>query len=767
MAATVYGTRKFFGLDSQTAKHLLDDGELTLADNVNFDTHGAVKPELTDVRFSGAAAANISGIGVGTIDGVTHVFYKAYSVGDGEYIVYRFAGQQTAQQIPGTWGAGTLRAYQGDNVVVLVDGTNMRVWDGNILRKLGPVTAGTGFGAEAGVVVEKREDPAELGYQYISRMEWDWDVDDGGGPPVQLASPGDLFIKHRQTSGVPDPHVLNEGQLFRFSLMKYYFIISKDGDVSPEVMNYILSLRGKTLKASLNYIDEATPIPDTEWFRATHIVDQDANEDPIIVPGTGGQLYRAANNPPYERSIGGYTPMSEYAGPVSCMLTGRYKYGVVYVLELPDGRELESRFIPISGAIDSDEDDATGDPIDAFDLEPKDVVLVVAPKVTETDFEDYVLDDGTAVLGTDLNYKIRIYRTKMDGESFYVLAEFDHEDAYDDTDPETDPDATGVHLYDSTPDLELGALYIHGQGKREAPVLFSDAVVSSNRIYAINEADRRDLHFSFVGDMDYWNPLDFVQFPEALTAVSSMPGFVAAFSATRCWLYDNDDGVGYLVEIPVEHGVQSQDSVLSLSSNVYFANGMGLFELSGSRVRNVARPVEDEWRSAHTGSWAGVALGSKMIWSPGVGRAFVIKLSDDGIRWARTDQPDGAYYQRMVADPSVNRVIAQMDDGVYVFGSGSEYKTLGVRSKDYGSGVLGVARRLTLDASGDIDGYAWVMSNYHPEPEPIKITGKGGARRLAAYNLKTMQGEFWSLAFTGTGELYGWMLEVDEHDSSY
>jgi hypothetical protein len=68
-----YGTTAFSGLKTQVAEHLLADGDLLQADNVNYDTLGAIKSAYGDTAVTGGPDYQV--IGYDDIVGMKPMFF--------------------------------------------------------------------------------------------------------------------------------------------------------------------------------------------------------------------------------------------------------------------------------------------------------------------------------------------------------------------------------------------------------------------------------------------------------------------------------------------------------------------------------------------------------------------------------------------------------------------------------------------------------------------------------------------------------------------
>jgi ribosomal protein S12 len=155
MAVSKFGTDVIAGLDSQTAPHLLNDAQLQRADNVNYDVYGAAQPESADTAI--ATATTPSGIGSAYVGGAQYAIYK-----DGANALWAVGEDyppNVGLSITSSWGgqAGApIKVVQGRGEAIIYDGTRARVWDGDVLRQLGPMVGTAGFDDTEGAGIDVR-----------------------------------------------------------------------------------------------------------------------------------------------------------------------------------------------------------------------------------------------------------------------------------------------------------------------------------------------------------------------------------------------------------------------------------------------------------------------------------------------------------------------------------------------------------------------------------------------------------------------------------
>lgn len=434
-------------------------------------------------------------------------------------------------------------------------------------------------------------------------------------------------------------------------------------------------------------------------------------------------------------------------------LDGVYRYWVTYRVTLPSGKVIESSLEAIPDWYQRDSE--------SVDIDPSDRAVVAIKAVATTDVTGYL--SGTYTPGTDLTVQARIWRSKAAGATPYLLTTIEHADIYD-----VDSGVVNAVTYtDTTADDGLGEEWLERLAAHDAPPEFEIACVHKNRVYAVDVDSPTSLRWSGYGQPDYWHPQDEVLFPEDIQAVTSVGDYLVVMSRTRCWLYTNDDGIGYLEEVRVPLGVSSAEALQGSQNAAYFGNDLGLWRLSGRSVELLSAPVDDDWREAGGGAWAGAMVGDKMVWACDTGsadKAFVLKMSGGDIFWGRTDQDSDGDYELFAPDPWNRRFFCQRSDGIYFFGGGTVDKTMTVATREFGDGRLTTLVGAVIEGSSDLDGEVNVTGNHESLPSVQHIEGNGRGRTVCRLKFPALQGEYWRLSFTGTGTVYGMWLEVDGRD---
>lgn len=682
-----YGTAAFSGLNTQTAEHLLNDSELTVADNVNFDELGAIKAEHGDVVLSGATFANPNGFGYAYFGDAGHYIYKDVVASTG-YVKDYTAGAPVAVG-SGAWqNADELFVTQGREECILTDGGIPRVWDGDVLRKLGPLV-GTNVSIAGSTAVVRVDTVVGVAITNVA-------VAVGGAVTVTTGS------AHSLTTGDST------------------LILAVEGATNINGRVYVVT-RVDATSFTLDGIDGS------DW-------------------------------PAYSGSAG--TSHKEASG-----LTGDYSYKVSYTMELPDGTIIES------SATDIPFED--GSLVRTF--EPQESAQPSVPGFSVADVSGWI--SGSYTIGVDVKCGIRIYRNKSGGTDFFITSTGAHAQVYN----------AAFDMYypkDVLQDVNLGAVWTaDAYDDHDSPPDCSLFCISRGRAYCIDDDNPSHMHWSAIGNYDYWAPNDFWPLPENVTAMAAAGDYLAVMSENTLRIFDHSTDAGTWRDIKIQKGVSGQRALLALSGavqfenqmglgSVFFANDLGLWVAGPGGVQCVSDSVHNDWVAAGGGAWTGAVLGDRMIWAcdNGLGasdKAFTIKLGSGGIQWGRTAQHSASYdYEIFVADPDSDVFIAQCPDGLFTFGGDEDSeKTMTVTSKLYFGAMPSTTLGFLLDLSGGASGSVTISSNIDDIADIVTSVSNGNSSRALVYNkVPLTTGESWKISYSGTGTLYGWRLVVAESD---
>ncbi|MFA7209679.1 MAG: hypothetical protein WC120_05395 [Parcubacteria group bacterium] len=125
-----FGTNSFGSLVTAAAPHLLDSGQLQVAENVNRDVAGQVSPSKADTVVH-QMTENINGMKALRYGGATHVFCA-----DENYVY------EDGVSIGESGGNTAHRFFTDSERVYILNGHANSVWDGTTFRKFGPLGSG-------------------------------------------------------------------------------------------------------------------------------------------------------------------------------------------------------------------------------------------------------------------------------------------------------------------------------------------------------------------------------------------------------------------------------------------------------------------------------------------------------------------------------------------------------------------------------------------------------------------------------------------------
>ena len=157
-----FGTDSFGSLSTDVAPHLLDSGQLQVAENVSREIAGAITPTKTDLELFWSPDGGADGLRGLRYGGTSHIL----SAGP-EYLY------EDGVQI-GAWGDSgpdALNRFLTDSDrAYALNGKNNRVWDGATMRSLGPFgsdLSDTGYDSELMMVTNDDSTAAGLTGAYL------------------------------------------------------------------------------------------------------------------------------------------------------------------------------------------------------------------------------------------------------------------------------------------------------------------------------------------------------------------------------------------------------------------------------------------------------------------------------------------------------------------------------------------------------------------------------------------------------------------------
>jgi hypothetical protein len=434
---------------------------------------------------------------------------------------------------------------------------------------------------------------------------------------------------------------------------------------------------------------------------------------------------------------------SMYENPM--MVTGDARYAAQVVLEFPDNTEVTSELTEIyTLAATESEETAT---IGAITLEPQhgmDIKLVYGD--LKTALENYTTEDN------QVNILVRIYRTKADGASFYLVHE---EDAGLISDLLA---ADEVDIYDTVKDRELGALYLYEIGQRAAAPVGDLATFAGQRLYIA--ADRR-LYWSQVASYDYFPGVNGITVTDDITAIGNIDNKIVIFGRDAIWIYVPDELLGNLMTTHSPVGTKYPDSVRVTDEGVYFARDDGLWVFDGVTSHRVNEAVSSDWE-AISGTWAGDLITGRILYSTNSG-AMTAERGMSGVMWTKLDVDDtpGLVVRSLDSDKLYGLTV--LDDGsgvnlVEMFGGTTE-ETMTVQTKNYGGGQVfkGWANHMDIDPQGNT--VIVTVETSSGDSHTYTITGSS-RRQYRDLLPRDMRGEYWNVKVVGKCRWYGHRTEV-------
>lgn len=423
---------------------------------------------------------------------------------------------------------------------------------------------------------------------------------------------------------------------------------------------------------------------------------------------------------------------SAYFG--SCGLTGTYKFWVTCIVELADGRVIEGN--PY-GLGDNDQIGwAASLGAKEYTLSPTDSVQLTTYLAVQQSgsFGSFGI---TGTYGTDYKPGVRIYRTKNGGTDFYLEKEIKY------------PDVSSSY-YVRTRDSELGAVFTPGLYDRGGHPTSSLMSLASQRLW-MNDSDNRGyLWFTSLDGVEYVPALNYLTFPDRITAIGSAGDVVVVFSGDRMWRVSILGGVPDVDEIKTPVGTTYGNALALTDLGLLFLREDGLWATDGASPPQI---VTRRAFASLTSPAAVAAYGDTLIVC-GSDRAYTMRRRDGGTYW----HEHGATY--LMVDASNGTFYAADANSIYTLFTGAKAAAV-MESPDLTIRAELSARTVVLDVSGDDSPSVLVNGNRYSDYDGHPDTGTG--RRLVRLPIPRLQNHVFRVRveFSGDCAIYGYWLEAE------
>lgn len=418
--------------------------------------------------------------------------------------------------------------------------------------------------------------------------------------------------------------------------------------------------------------------------------------------------------------------------------SGAYRYGVTHEVEMESGDTTESNLIMFGGSEETN--------IVNIDWTP--VEVRISP-YNESDSPETAYDwnsgvvDGSYTGDENATLKYNVWRTKLDGSSFFLLDTIEY-DGYTDN----------QYIYDKTPDNELGRAYLGSIGDSSLPDGISFAAECQQRLFIVKSDDKKLLQFSAVADFDSFDELDALDMTDNITVLARIGERLAVFTPDRIATYIPGPVIGQLDWSRSIAGTKSPHSVRPFKGGLLFAQSDGLYHFDGVDSTCVSRQVDKEWE-ALDGNWQVEVSINKIMCASENG--CLSADTEEGWKWTVIDDT-----------VAINHSFAVSTDGADIYlGDGSSIdkmfsgsrKTMTVRTKEWGGWKVWDAVHVQIDAlpySGSFD-----VAVITDDGTRAEFTITGTTRKLYKSLLpRNIHGTYMSVEVTGNVAVFGIELVV-------
>jgi len=416
--------------------------------------------------------------------------------------------------------------------------------------------------------------------------------------------------------------------------------------------------------------------------------------------------------------------------------SGSYQYAAATAVVFPDGRETESDLVKMWNWDAGDEYVSFKNPLE----------------VSATDnVQLYVRMDGDQTTGyisptTSIEVKLRIYRTKAGGASYYLLKEWD--------DSELDGDRA-IRFQDGAYDTDLGAVWTYDDDAHGAPPAATLGCIVQQRMFLAGvSGSETNLYFSRISGYDYYKPTDYVDVEARISALAPLADRVVVFTADRIGTYSPIDEIGQFQWSLSPVGTEYEDSVVVTEEGVLFARDDGLWLFDGVTSRCLTEDIADEWDALSGGPWT-VARTLDTVYCGTSGGALSASIVKGQWMWTTLS---GSYSYHVCSSVDGTALYGLIENnGEYGIGPVSVFagsnRTMTIRTKDWGGWKIWEGLQLDLNATGQ-DFVATVYTS-DGDSQAISFDGSATRGRYRQMLPRDLRGEYHSVKIVGDVTAYG------------
>jgi hypothetical protein len=425
-------------------------------------------------------------------------------------------------------------------------------------------------------------------------------------------------------------------------------------------------------------------------------------------------------------------------------LNGAYKWYIVPTVELSDGRVMLGSPLGLGAPDEFSGVAYTGLDAESFAVTPTDSVYIYG----EVDWDSQFEISGTR--GTDYIPGLRLYRTKDAGSDYYLEYSWEHGDADFTYSSPSYTFSAAPGFTPQLPDSRLGAVYTADYGDHDNPPSSTISTACGQRLYL---ASGKNLYWSHLDGIEFWNDLDYVKMPDTITALASVRGAVVIFSADRIWLMEMSSGLPDIREVDTPVGATYKDAMVTVDMGLLFLRTDGLWLFDGSKVQNIGRRAIPSIAGPSS-----VAATGDTLYLTGSSYSYTARYRDGGWVW---HQGDGTY---QIADASGGNMYASSSTVISKLFSGAPVGGY-LTTKTFGGLDESRSYRVILDVEGEslptvsINGVRQSDIGAHQETAPNGYT----TRRLIRLPIPRLSNPFFTMTIATSGDLtvYGYWVEVE------
>jgi hypothetical protein len=425
-----------------------------------------------------------------------------------------------------------------------------------------------------------------------------------------------------------------------------------------------------------------------------------------------------------------------------CPNTGTYKYIVTYEITTSSGQVIESEGHQVSEVFNPREH--------SFNITAGGVVYINALKVSE----DYL-----ALYTTDTSATVRavVYRTKDDGSEYYEIGYIPHSSIVKSG---TSGALATASFTDTVPESESTVSYLDLTTDHGMPPQGTIGVFCQQRLFIAGDSEYPNrIYYSMIGKYEYFSPTNYIDCIDTISALGRYAEHVLIFTPSGIKLFSPVGAFGQLSDTQSPVGCEHPDSICAAEFGTIFCRSDGIWLFDGITSRRISDDIESlvkasnqdaKWVAGYTAGHFYASCGDGTTVSDS---SFEFYRIGDKILWSVDDNLGASNYIAVSGSPDDIFIYGlRLDGAVEKLNSSSINKSITIKTKAYGDGVVRRWIRIRIDADSSSSLIVVVETNRgNTISITIPATYENPMSSQMRYDLPvSMLGETCEVTITGT-----------------